>query len=142
LPVATELPAPIIASVAAPRRGKVIVIDDEPLLLGSIRRVLARDHDVEAFDDADRAFDAIIARPDLDVILCDLIMPKVSGMDLYERLLSATPDLAARVVFVTGGAFSQQGREFLAAVPNRVIEKPFGPDRLRSLVRELVAQRS
>jgi hypothetical protein len=49
----------------------------------------------------------------------------MTGMDLYEELSRIAPDQAQRMVFFTGGAFTDRAREFLKGVPNPCIEKPF-----------------
>ena len=72
-----------------------------------------------------------------DVILCDLMMPDVTGMEVFGYVKSARPHLAARVVFMTGGAFTARARAFLDEVPNRCIEKPFELARLRAVIREV-----
>jgi CheY-like chemotaxis protein len=60
-----------------------------------------------------------------DVILCDLIMPEMTGMDVYRAALQRTTPMHDRIVFMTGGAFTQRARDFLESVPNLRIEKPF-----------------
>jgi DNA-binding NtrC family response regulator len=74
-----------------------------------------------------------------DVVLCDLMMPDVSGMDLYERVAEARPELAARFVFVTGGAFTERARAFVDRVGLPVLEKPFALGDLSRLLRERAA---
>ena len=71
-------------------------------------------------------------RPDL--VLCDVMMPDVSGMDVYAHINSARPDYGKRFVFMTGGAFTPKAREFLESVANEHIEKPFSIRELRNLV--------
>ena len=68
------------------------------------------------------------------MVLCDLMMPGLSGMELHERLARSAPEVARRMVFLTGGAFTDGAREFLARVPNPRIEKPFEPSALREAV--------
>jgi hypothetical protein len=60
----------------------------------------------------------------------------------HERLAHVRPELPARVVFMTGGAFTAEARAFLESVPNRTIEKPFGPGSLRGALAELLRERS
>ena len=74
-----------------------------------------------------------------DVILCDLMMPDMSGMELYAQLKTSAPDLAPRMIFVTGGAFTARAHEFLDSVPNARVDKPFDLDQLRELLRSRVA---
>jgi CheY-like chemotaxis protein len=83
---------------------------------------------------------ARIARGDrFDVILCDLMMPQMTGMDFYEALTRAAPEQVMRLVFMTGGAFTPASREFLDRVPNARIEKPFEVQNLRLMVHGILA---
>lgn len=72
------------------------------------------------------------------MILCDLMMPDVTGMELYGMLRELAPEQSEQVVFVTGGAFTSKARAFLDEVPNARVEKPFDLQRLRTLVRDRV----
>ncbi len=121
------------------RRGRILVIDDEPMIGVSVRRVLAAEHDVLALPHAREALDHVRAGDRFDLILCDLMMPEMSGMDLHGELVRLDPQQAGRVVFLTGGAFSPRARAFLDGVSNRRLEKPFEPQSLRSLAREFVS---
>jgi PAS domain S-box-containing protein len=122
----------------ATRRGRVLVIDDEPLITQVVRRTLSREHDVFTFDDAHEAFRRIEGGERYDVILCDLLMPRMSGMDFHRLLAPAFPDQAARIVFFTGGAFTPGAREFLDSVGNSRLEKPVDGQELRALINGLV----
>lgn len=119
---------------------RVLVVDDEPLLLKTFQRLLGREHAVTVSSTATEALERIAAGERFDVIVCDLMMPRVSGMDFYESLQQVDADAAARMVFVTGGAFTQETREFLRKVPNERIEKPWNADELRALVRRLAGR--
>jgi CheY-like chemotaxis protein len=116
------------------RRARVLVIDDEQLITTAVQRTLSLQHEVRSFDRAHAAFECMSQGERFDVILCDLMMPDMSGMELHAWLLRIAPDQAARMVFLTGGAFSTGARAFLSAVPNSHIEKPFDTRRLRSIV--------
>ncbi|MBL8717148.1 MAG: PAS domain S-box protein [Myxococcales bacterium] len=121
--------APASASVrAAPRersRGlRVLVVDDEHLIGSSITALLEDDHAVTFALGGERGLEHALDG-DFDVILCDLTMPVVSGMDLHSRVREARPELAARFVFMTGGATTERARQFLAEVENPTLEKPF-----------------
>jgi CheY-like chemotaxis protein len=67
-------------------------------------------------------------------------MPDLTGMDVYERLAAAAPDQAAKMIFVTASATTNRARAFVAAMANRVLEKPFDVAQLRRVVRELGAR--
>jgi PAS domain S-box-containing protein len=142
LPASTARPVPRAAEppAAAPpgRRGRVLVVDDEPPLAQSLRRTLAREHDVVAVSSGRAALDLVTSGERFDVILCDLMMPEITGMDLSERLAREAPEAARAMVFMTGGAFTPRARDFLDDPSRRRIEKPFDLETLRALVRELV----
>ncbi len=120
------------------RRGRVLVVDDEPSVAAAIRRVLASQHDVVVRGSAEEALDAIGRGERFDAILCDLMMPRMTGMELHETLAQVAPEQAARMVVLTGGAFTDRAREFLDRVPLPRCEKPFDAGGLRALVRKVV----
>ena len=70
-----------------------------------------------------------------DLILCDLMMPDMTGMDLHHELVQIAPEQANRMIFLTGGAFTPGARDFLATYPQEYIEKPFASANLRAIVR-------
>ena len=73
-----------------------------------------------------------------DVILSDVMMPEMSGMDLYEALVERFPVAAARVVFISGGAFAPGARAFMDRVGNERLEKPFDVPHVREVVRRML----
>jgi PAS domain S-box-containing protein len=137
-------PAPVaVRSVAGPAparaggpRGRVLVVDDEPYVGKTMRRILGASHDVEVVESAQAALVRLAQPPALDVILCDLMMPGMTGMELHAALLARDPAAAARMVFVTGGVLHEASRAFIARVSNPVLEKPFPTDLLRGVVAE------
>jgi CheY-like chemotaxis protein len=131
------LPLAGAESVRAGRR-RVLVIDDEPLILKIVASILAPHHDVICESRADVALDRIRRGERYDAILCDLMMPQLTGMDLYDALIEIAPKQARSMLFVTGGAFTARGRAFLARVPNATIEKPFGAAALLSCVQTVM----
>ncbi|QRO01671.1 response regulator [Archangium violaceum] len=122
----------------APRRGRLLVVDDEPMLGVSIRRTLQREHDVVTLTSAREACARLLGGEHFDVILCDIMMPEMSGMELHQELEHRAPELARRMVFLTGGAFTPNARAFLERVGNPRVEKPFCAQELRELVQSLV----
>jgi CheY-like chemotaxis protein len=129
-------------SAAAGRRGRILVIDDEPMLCTVIKTVLGIDHDVTTVTSAKEALGQLGGGERFDLILCDLMMPEMTGMDLHSRLQELAPDQAAKLVFMTGGAFTENAQAFLARLPNESIGKPFKSAQLRELVSRLLASRS
>jgi CheY-like chemotaxis protein len=116
------------------RRGQILIIDDDAIVATTIARVLARDHETTCLTSAKEAALLLDAGRRFDVILCDLMMPDLTGMGLYEELQRTAPDQASRMIFLTGGAFTTAAQEFLAATENTHLEKPIAPDSLRALV--------
>jgi PAS domain S-box-containing protein len=139
-PVAMETPATIAArppvDVGAPG-GRLLIVDDEPMILGALRRSFSSDYHVTCVGDGRRALERIRAGERYDVILCDLMMPEITGMDLYAELGRLAPDQVERIVFVTGGAFTPRAREFLESIPNARVEKPIDFQNLKLLLRNL-----
>jgi CheY-like chemotaxis protein len=118
------------------RRARVLIIDDEPALAEALGRELERDHDVTLASSGRHALDLLgQGGRDFDVILCDLMMPEVTGMDLHEEMRRIRPGLEERIIFMTGGAFTARARMFLAKAANAHIEKPFDMDEVRALIR-------
>jgi len=132
--------APATAATArkASRRGRILVIDDEPLVALAVRRTLQGEHDVTTSPSATEARRLIESGLNFDVILCDLMMPQVTGMDFFEMLSGHAPAQAERVIFLTGGAFTPRARNFLDQTPNQRLEKPFDPPNLRAIVNDRV----
>jgi CheY-like chemotaxis protein len=124
--------------VEAKRRGRVLVIDDEPNIASVVRRTLMRDHEVEVVNEGSLALERIRSGATYDVILCDLMMPQMTGMEVFEKLKALSAAQAERMIFLTGGAFTPRARSFLDEVPNARIEKPFDPEQLRAFVNERV----
>ena len=119
-----------------PVRARVLVVDDEPKLGRVIARILAPEQDVIALTSAEEALDRISAGEVFDLILCDLVMPGVDGVELYERVGSIAPALVERIVMMTGGAFTQRTVAFLDRPGMPRLDKPFEAAHLRHLVRE------
>jgi len=139
-PAAAAPPDERAPPAAAPgRRGRILVVDDEPLVGRAVSRILAPPHEVVARTSARAALDDLLGGPPFDVVLCDLMMPEMTGMDLHARLVREAPALAARTVFLTGGAFTPSAREFLDRVPNLRLEKPFEAQALRDLVARVLS---
>jgi len=117
---------------AAARR--VLVVDDDPLVLRSLTRVLARDFEVSSARNGREALDLVRAGGTFDALLCDLMMPELSGIELHGLLEQDDPELAKRTIFLTGGAFSGRAQSFLDAVGQPHLEKPVDVKTVRELL--------
>lgn len=120
------------------KQSTVLVVDDEPLLGTAIRRILG-DHHVTVVTTGQAALDLLAAGKVFDVVVTDLMMPGMSGMELYGALARLYPALAPKVILLTGGAFTPEAKAFLDRVENERMEKPFEPHRLRELVEKVAA---
>ncbi|HKO48661.1 MAG TPA: ATP-binding protein, partial [Polyangiaceae bacterium] len=119
-------------------RGRVLIIDDDPMVGALLCRILEKQHEVTCLADGKQALDLLLSGDRYDVILCDLMMPGTNGMNIYATLSSALPEQLQRLVFVTGGAVTPATRKFLEDIPNQLVEKPFSPNQIRTLVSELL----
>jgi CheY-like chemotaxis protein len=95
-------------------------------------------HDVTVVTDAREALGKIASGDTFDVVFSDLMMPTMSGIEFFESLSVANPELARRVVFMTGGAVSGRAQEFLETTTNVQIAKPFSVETVRSIVQDYV----
>ncbi len=135
--------APRVPAVTGPsaQRARVLVIDDDRQILEAIQRGLDDEHDVIAFASAADALVHLRSAEPYDVVLCDMMMAGMSGVDFHAAVSAELPALASRIVFLTGGAYTQRAREFLDRTPNAKLEKPFGLAALRDFIRARVAVR-
>lgn len=117
---------------------RILVVDDDVMLSAAMRRALCPEHELVTESNAAEALKRLKQGEQFDLIMCDLMMPGMSGMDFYTEFSRVDPDLAKRVVFMTGGAFTARAQDFLRRVPNARIEKPFELRSLRDLVRDTV----
>ncbi|HUL61121.1 MAG TPA: ATP-binding protein [Anaeromyxobacteraceae bacterium] len=120
--------------VQAPRRARILLVDDEPLFCRALERLLGSEHEVVSATDPKEALRRIEAGEHFDLILSDLAMAGMTGLELHAVVSRIAPGLADCMLFVTGGALTPTAAEFLAARPGRVLEKPLAPDAIRSAV--------
>jgi CheY-like chemotaxis protein len=126
------------ASGMRTRVGRVLVIDDEPHVGDALALVLSDVHAVVVTRSAACAIARLEQGERFDVILCDVMMPAMSGIKLYAHVSERYPDQAARIVFMTGCSLLPDVRAFLEQVPNAWVEKPFEVAALRALVERRV----
>jgi two-component system NtrC family sensor kinase len=119
-------------------REPILIVDDEPLMCELLAATLSDDYSVTAFTSA-RAALAALQENDYDVILCDVMMPELNGMDLYELAILDRPELGERFVFITGGAFTERARLFLRQTGRPVVKKPCSRKELLEVIGRVLA---
>jgi DNA-binding NtrC family response regulator len=122
-------------SVDKPRAARVLVIDDEIRIASALRKLLSDEFETAATTRPDEALEWLTSDGWYDVILCDVMMPTMNGIELRNRVHAVRPDLAARIIFVTGGIVVAHLRDLLDKTPNMVLEKPIDFAALRELIR-------
>lgn len=116
---------------------RILIVDDEPYVRNALSRAL-REHELVTAANGQEALELLSGDERFDLILCDLMMPGFSGMDLHQHLSTSQPGLADALVFLTGGVFTDEAHDFVSQIPNPVIQKPFDFQQLRRIVRERV----
>lgn len=121
-------------------RKRILCIDDEPSVGRLIARFLRKAHDVVVETDGEQAIERIEGGERYDAIICDLMMPVMSGIDFFDRLKVLDPALAQRCGFITGGVFTERARSFVEGLPvTHLVRKPFQPKNIAALVERLTA---
>lgn len=128
-PVLVATPSAPSPELAGPRR-RLLIIDDEAPIRRAMTHLLEAQHDVVVAAGGESALQQIRSGEHFDAILCDVMMPDTTGMDLYEQLRDEAPALAKRTIFMTGGAFTARSSQFLATCGRPHIAKPFDRDTL------------
>ncbi|MEO8799716.1 MAG: response regulator [Polyangiaceae bacterium] len=126
-------PIPLRAPGDAPR---LLVVDDDAGIRRSLERLLGVTYRV-TIAEPQQALELIRAGETFDVILSDLRMPVMDGVELFGAIEAAAPDLARRIIFMTGGA-DRAALTFLAERGLPVLGKPFEPELLHALVRAVL----
>jgi CheY-like chemotaxis protein len=128
------------AASPAPHRPKILLIDDEPLHNRSMRRMLVARNEVQTTTDPREALGWIAAGQRFDVILCDMTMAGMTGVDVVEELRKLAPDQAKRLAFLAAGDFSRWIQERLPEADVKWLEKPFSPLQLSELIERMMAE--
>jgi len=114
---------------------RVLVVDDEPNVLAALQRVLA-EHRVEVAASGRDALSRIEGGERFDRIVCDLVMPAMTGMELHAHLEQVAPEQARAMVFMTGGVFTQAAADFADRHQGRCLAKPFEVEALLEVLHE------
>jgi len=121
-------------SEAPLKRSRLLIVDDDAMVLSALHRRLRRRYDTVTVLGGAEALARLSEDPGFDSIVCDLMMPEVDGKSFYNAIKKDHPELADRIVFMSGGAFTPRLRKFAAAVPNPVLQKPVSREDLESML--------
>jgi CheY-like chemotaxis protein len=113
-------------------------VDDELKFGQTLQLLLSAFHEAMYTPRATEALAWIQGGRRYDAILCDLMMADVTGKQFYEELSQLSPELARRVIFMTGGAYTPASLDFVARMTNPMITKPFKPEELNKLLNPLL----
>jgi two-component system cell cycle sensor histidine kinase/response regulator CckA len=114
-------------------RARVLVIDDEPAILRAFRRVLYT-HEVVTAASGPEAMQKLAENAPYDAIFCDVMMPEMSGVEVYQLIQKQHPGQEHKLVFMTGGVFAEPAAHFIESVANPKLKKPFTGTTVRALV--------
>lgn len=121
------------------RAASILVVDDEHYIGRAFARALSM-HRVVVAESGAEALRHLAERP-FDLMFTDVLMPGMSGIELYQRVSSGWPELARRVVFLSGGGLDPAASAFLESIENPRFQKPVGAQQLRDIVSAVLRQR-
>ena len=133
-----------VASITPPR---VLVVDDESTIRIALRRFFTRmGWEVEEAGDGGKALEMILedrsqrVTPPYSLVVSDLRMPGLSGIELHDRIEKDAPEVLPRLVFSTGDLVSDEAADFARETSCEIIEKPFEFTKLRATIDKILGR--
>lgn len=132
-----------VNGAGSPSGGRVLLVEDETALRSALRRYFERN--AWRVDEAETGWEGLNrllnAGTDVvyDLVVCDLKMPGMTGIELHDHLLGARPELLRRFIFVTGDVASSEAAHFISNTRQPVLEKPFELAALAAVIADLKA---
>jgi CheY-like chemotaxis protein len=133
-----------MAAGASSTLRRILVVEDEDAVATGLRLLLEQEYQVDVASSGQEALKLLLDGTRFDAVLCDLMMPGMSGIELFHSLSDSAPGLEQKLVFMTGGAFTAEAEAFLEEVKNAHVEKPFdfaSVDRLLRLAASRTSER-
>ncbi|HEX7477318.1 MAG TPA: response regulator [Polyangiales bacterium] len=137
-PVLAPAQAQTAVPSGAPRRSRLWIVDDEPAVARVVGRMLGETYDVLISGSPTDVLLRLRAGESFDVMLCDVMMPEMSGAELATHIEEDWPELVRRIVFMSGGALSPSLQAFVTQPGRTFVEKPFAAVELRETVTRMV----
>jgi len=125
-----------------PRVARILIVEDDELLMKALRRSISAVHDVTCAPDGQVALELITGGARYDVVFCDIMMPRLDGIELYEAVRARFPELASRFVMMSGAIHTKRAQEFLEREKPVYLEKPFYVEILQLLIDERLHSRT
>jgi two-component system NtrC family sensor kinase len=123
-----------------PRGAKILVVDDEEAILTFLSRLLSEwGHSVETINNANTALEKLNAER-YSLVLLDIKLPGMSGIELYQHIEEIAPALARRVMFITGDIMEGTTRAFLDKTGAPYITKPLDIEVLKKTINRTLNQ--
>ncbi len=118
---------------------RILAVDDEPVILRFLSRVLAEEgYNIETTDSAEDALERM-KNNRYRLIIMDMKMPGMSGIELYRYAQEIAPSLARRIVFITGDVMGEDTKQFLSDMNAHYLAKPIDIDQLKKLLHQILA---
>ncbi len=121
-------------------RARILIIDDEINIGRSFTRAFP-EHEIVCADGGREGIRRLDAGEHFDLIFCDVMMPDIGGRDVHAHIQALHPVMRSHIVFMTGGAFTEQASEFIQQLSARRIDKPFDIGTIRAVMREELERR-
>ncbi|MFI5301504.1 MAG: response regulator, partial [Polyangiales bacterium] len=129
----------VVSTPSDDSESRVLIVDDDPEVAADLADALA-EYDSVAVDDAKSAIELLANDKSFAVVLCNVMVPDLTGIVVYDQATRLDPGLASRFIFMTGGAFTTNARELAARVHERLLEKPFTAEHLHFLVERVARE--
>ena len=127
-----------IGKPVGPANGNILIVEDEPQVAELLRRTL-HDWQTTVVHSGREALAHLATQGDCDLVLCDITMPELTGVDVFEEATRQRPELAKRFLFICGGVTTDRAQRFLDREQPPMLWKPFVPEELRTSVRSMLA---
>jgi CheY-like chemotaxis protein len=135
-----EMPEPVVQEARKVAKAKILVVDDEAVISQFVSQILTDEgHEVEAVDSAEDALEVVKSKK-YQIIILDIKMPGMSGIELYRRFRKTSPTLAGGVVFITGDVMGASTMDFLNKTKVPYIVKPFDAKQLKTEINRVLAR--
>jgi DNA-binding NtrC family response regulator len=105
----------------------------------AFQRALSREHDVVVVETAADALARLASGEPFDAVFCDVNVPMMGGVDLYEAIEQSLPRLTPRIVMITGGGHDVRTTEFLNTREAVMLEKPLDMTQVRALLAKMLS---